>query len=494
MTATVSPLIGEFAPSTAGPAPDGLDGLRAAPAIALPTASQVLRFNRRHKDFVFAAARRHGDVFHMRGTVAGGAVITAHPDHVRSLFTASPELVPTITTESALAPVVGPNSVLTTNGARHLAQRKVLLPPFHGRSIAHYVQVIEEATRRELDTWESGHTVDMSAAMQRLTLDVILAGVFGVGHEPTRKERVLAYAITRLIEASTTPVAHLIEIAQIGRPDAFGGMALVFKAFDKTVYDVIAERRSQMADGEERLDVLSLLLATTDEHGRPLSDHELRDELVSLLLAGHETTANTIAWAFERLTRTPRAYDDLRDAVRGGDADESAAATERVINEVMRSRPVIPMVGRRTRVDWQLGEIGVPAGGAIAASILLVHHREDLYPRASEFLPERWEGRKPGTYTWIPFGGGTRRCLGAALAMAELKIAIPEIARRFDLQPERPEAEAPLHRNVTMIPGRGGRVVVRRVVAEATAARRDVAPAGATPRRAPRGQRGMSAQ
>ncbi len=458
-----SPLIGAVDPSPAGPVEGGLGHLRTVPTVDLPFLTQVLRFNMRHKDFVFSAARRYGDVFHMKGTVAGGPIITSHPDHVKSIFTASPDLVPTLTTESPLAPVVGPHAVLTTNGARHMSQRKMLLPPFHGKSVANYQSVIVDATSRELDKWQTGEIINVSASMQALTLDVILAGVFGVGRAPTKKEKILKRAITSLLEASTMPFAQIAELIQIGRTEAFGGMALVLKAFDKTVYDVIKERRATLAvDGaDSRDDVLSLLLAATDEDGTPLSDHELRDQLVSLLLAGHETTANTIAWAFERLTRSPDAYRDLRDAARSGDAEVSAAMTERVINEAMRSRPVIPIVGRRPQVDWQLGGYGVPAGTGIALSILLVHHREDLYPRAAEFLPERWEGHKPGTYTWIPFGGGTRRCLGAALANAELRHVIPEIARRFDLTADRPQAEAPLHRNVTMIPARGGLVRVQ---------------------------------
>ena len=462
-----SPLIGEVPPSPAGPAPEGIAGLRRAPEVELPLLTQVLRFNRRHKDYVFANARRHGDVFHMRGTIKGGPVITSNPHHVKSLFTASPALVPTVTTESALAPVVGPHAVLTTNGARHMGQRKMLLPPFHGKSVANYQGVIEAATTRELDRWQVGETIDMSLAMQALTLEVILAGVFGVGRTPTRKEKILRKAITMLLDASTKPLAQVSELIQVGRTEAFGGMALVLRAFDKTVYDVIKERRATLAveGAGSRDDVLTLLLAATDEDGRPLSNHELRDQLVSLLLAGHETTANTIAWAFERLTRSPQAYADLRDAVRGGDAEETAEMTEWVINEAMRARPVIPIVGRRPTVDWRLGDVGVPAGGAIAMSILLVHHREDLYPRASEFIPTRWQGHKPGTYTWIPFGGGTRRCLGAALAMAELRHVIPEIARRFELVADRPQAERPLHRNVTMIPARGGRVRVSARVA-----------------------------
>lgn len=461
-----SSLIGAASPSPAGPAPDGLAGLRPAPELGLPHLLQVLRFNRRQKDFLFAGARMHGDVFHMQGTIAGGPVVTSHPDHVKSLFTAPPDLVPTVTTESPLAPVVGPHAVLTTNGARHMAQRKMLLPSFHGSSVAKYQSVIEAATRRQLDRWEPGETVNLSRAMQALTLEVILAGVFGVGHEPTHKERRMRRAVTMLLEASTTPLAQVSELMQVGRTEAVGPMAWALRAFDKTIYAVISERRASLgplaaAGAEQRGDVLSLLLTATDEDGHALHDQELRDQLVSLLLAGHETTANTIAWAFERLTRTPKAYDDLRDAVRGGDAEQATTVTEWVINEAMRSRPVVPIVGRRPRVDWQLGEYGVPADNPIAVSILLLHHREDLYPRAAEFLPERWDGHKPGTYTWIPFGGGTRRCLGAALAMAELRTVIPEIARRFDLASDRPEPEAPLHRNVTMIPARGGLVRVR---------------------------------
>ncbi|MDQ8044596.1 MAG: cytochrome P450 [Solirubrobacteraceae bacterium] len=461
--AAASPLIGQVAPSTAGPALDGLSGLREVPYIDQPKLLQILRFNRRHKDFVFRAARDYGDVFHMKGTVKGGPVITSHPDHVKSIFSAKPALVPTITTESPLAPVVGPNAVLTTNGARHMSQRKLLLPPFHGKSVANYQQVIVDATKRQLDQWQPGETVNMSLAMQALTLEVILAGVFGVGHQPTRKEKIMRQAVIWLLEASTTPIAQLSELMQVGRTEAWGGMKWALQAFDKTIYDVIKERRATLdAEGfESKDDVLSLLLAATDEDGNPLSDHELRDQLVSLLLAGHETTANTIAWAFERLTRTPRAYDELRDAARSGDDEQSSTMGEWVMNEAMRSRPVIPIVGRRPNVDWQLGDYGVPAGTAITCSILLVHHREDLYPRAAEFIPSRWEGNKPGTYTWIPFGGGTRRCLGAALALAELRHVIPEIARRFDLEADRPQAEVPLHRNVTMIPARGGLVRVK---------------------------------
>ncbi len=222
---------------------------------------------------------------------------------------------------------------------------------------------------------------------------------------------------------------------------------------------MIAARR-EVGDLEERRDILSLLLLARTEDGEALTDRELRDELLTLVLAGHETTANSLAWTWERLVRAPAAHDALRDAVRGGDDDECAAWIEATINEGMRARPVIPIIGRRVSVPWRLGEYAVEAGAPVSMSILLLHHREDLYPDPFAFRPERWLGHKPGTYTWIPFGGGIRRCLGAALAMAEQRIVLREMARRLDLAADDPEPEHAVHRNVTMIPSRGGSVII----------------------------------
>jgi cytochrome P450 len=178
------------------------------------------------------------------------------------------------------------------------------------------------------------------------------------------------------------------------------------------------------------------------------------------VLAGHETTANSLAWTWERLVRTPAAHDRLRDAVRGADAALAARVVEQTITEGMRSRPVIPIIGRRVAVPWRLGDYAVPAGTPVTMSIMLIHHREDVYPDPYAFRPERWAGQKPGTYTWIPFGGGIRRCLGAALAMAEQRVVLEAMARRLDLAADDPAPERAVHRNVTMIPSRGARVVV----------------------------------
>jgi cytochrome P450 len=229
---------------------------------------------------------------------------------------------------------------------------------------------------------------------------------------------------------------------------------------DRLVYAIIAKRRRQQ-DRRESTDILSLIMQARTEDGETLSDRELRDELMTLVLAGHETTANQLAWTWERLVRTPHAYAALRDAVRsdrGADADTYVEAT---ITEAMRSRPVIPMIGRRVMVPWRLGRYGVPADSGVGISVLLLHHREDIYPDPFSFRPERWLDRKPGTYEWIPFGGGTRRCLGSSLAMSEQRAVIRAMARRLDLQADDPRPERPKQRNVTMIPARGARVVIR---------------------------------
>jgi cytochrome P450 len=202
-----------------------------------------------------------------------------------------------------------------------------------------------------------------------------------------------------------------------------------------------------------------MLLCARTEEGETLTDQEVRDELLTLVLAGHETTANQLAWTWERLVRAPAAYDRLRDAVRSDEAAEEQI--EAVIYESMRSRPVIPMIGRRVTVPWRLGDYSLPADTPIAMSILLIHHREDLYPDPFSFRPERWEGQKPGTYSWLPFGGGIRRCLGAALAMVEQRIVLDAMVRRLDLGADDPEPETAVHRNVTMIPSGGARVVIR---------------------------------
>jgi cytochrome P450 len=457
-------LVGEAPPSPAGPLSEAdARAFPAPPDIPLDRRLQLLRFNQRQIQFVFRARRELGEVFRMRGVIDGSPVITSHPDHVQSLFTAKPEQAPSLTGESPLRPIVGPNSVLTATGPRHMRQRKLLLPPFHGEAIERYAEMIAGAADREIDRWPIGRPFALAPRMQAITLDVIMAGIFGIEGRPQRgtPEHGLRQATKGLITASTLPAAQLVELMNIGREEPVGLTKAGLAMLDRPTYQVIRARRAA-ADLEERRDILSLLLQARTEDGEELTDRELRDELLTLVLAGHETTANQLAWTWERLVRTPAAYERLREAVRSGSAEASAAAVESTIVESMRSRPVIPMIGRRVMVPWRLGEYAVPADTPVTMSILLVHHREDVYPDPFAFRPERWDDNKPGTYTWIPFGGGIRRCLGAALAMAEQRVVLEHMARRLDLEADDPAPEHATHRNVTMIPSRGARVIRRR--------------------------------
>ncbi len=454
-------LTGTAPPSPAGPVSEAaLAGLGRPPSVDMPTLLQVLRFNQRQIEFVFRARREHGEVFRMRGTVPGGPVVTSHPDHIRSLFTCKAHEAQSLTGESGLRPVVGPNSTLTAVGERHLRQRRLLLPPFHGESIAKFEQMIVDATERAIDAWPVGRPIRLAPRMQAITLDVIMAGVFGIEGLPAKRtpEYWLREATRSIIYSSTLPFAQVAELMNVGRDEPVGIQKVALGMLDKPTYAVIRARR-QARDIAERKDILSLLIEARTEEGEALTDKELRDELLTLVLAGHETTANQLAWTWERLVRSPAAHEELRAAVRDG--EDAEGVVERTIQESMRSRPVIPIIGRRTMVPWQLGDVGLEAGVPITMSVLLLHHREDLYPDPFAFRPERWVGHKPGTYEWIPFGGGIRRCLGASLAMTEQRIVLATMARRLDLEAVREEPEHAVHRNVTMIPSDGARVIVR---------------------------------
>ncbi len=481
-------LLGSASPSPAGPiAQEELAGLASPPAVRWPRVVQVLWFGQRQAGFVFHHRDKFGEVWRANGYVRGRPAVTSHPDHIRSLFTAPPELVPTLAAESPLRPVLGATSVLIANGPRHLRQRKLLLPPFHGEAIARYEQMISAAAEREIERWPIGRPFALAPRMQAITLDVIMGGIFGIEGRPRpgTVEHGLRSAIRTVLWSSTLPGSKLAELTNIGREEPVGLTRLALLVPDRMVYALIARRRRD-ASLEERGDIMSLIMRARTAEGETLTDRELRDELMTLVLAGHETTANQLAWAWERLMRNPDAYERLRAAVRDGSsggiasdasggadasnasnasnasgASDADAVVEATITEAMRVRPVIPMTGRRVQVPWRLGEYGVPADSAIAISILLLHHREDVYPDPFSFRPERWLGRKPGTYEWIPFGGGTRRCLGAALAMAEQRVVLRAMARRLDLAATTSKPERPVHRNVTMIPARGGRVIVR---------------------------------
>jgi cytochrome P450 len=290
-----------------------------------------------------------------------------------------------------------------------------------------------------------------------------MSGLFGIEGAPARgtPEYTMRETFRRMLRVSTNIAWGLVELYNLGREEARGPMKWMIKLADVQLYAAIRSRRAE-GPRPDSPDVMSLLLAARDEDGRPLSDQEIRDELMTLVLAGHETTANSLAWTFERLVRAPAAYEQLRRLVRGAPSEEADAYVEATIHEGMRVRPVIPVIVRMVTRPWRLGDYVVPADTPVAISIAALHHREDVYPDPYTFKPERFLGVKPGTYTWIPFGGGIRRCLGASLAMAEQRIVLKSIAQRTDLVATRRSREHGRQRNVTMIPSRGGRVIVER--------------------------------
>ena len=448
-------------PSPAGPVEQATP-IAMPPAIQLPRLIQGMGFGLRPLGFNLSNQRRFGDVWQMRlPTRRDAFVVTCHPDHIKSLFTANPDDAPSATGESPLRPILGPNSVLNLIGPRHMRQRKLLLPPFHGEAVKQYVEMIREVAEREIERWEPGKRFPLAPRMQAVTLDVIMAGIFGIeGTAPGTLEYELRETLRGFLRISTRPIWAIVELQNMGQPEPRGLLRMILGKTDRLLYEVIRQRRAA-AGSAERRDVLSLLLEARDEDGQPLSDAELRDELATLVLAGHETTANQLAWTVERLVRFPEAYRRLRETVRTGAEDQADAYVEATIYEGMRTRPVIPMVVRLVQRPWRLGAYVVPERTPVALSIVGVHHRDDVYPEPYAFRPERFLGSKPGTYTWIPFGGGIRRCLGAALAMAEQQVVLGAIARRTDLAAADPAPERGRQRNVTMIPGRGGEVVLR---------------------------------
>ncbi|MFW0792493.1 cytochrome P450 [Gordonia sp. CPCC 205515] len=404
----------------------------------------------------FTDAAEHGDV--LRYQFPGGpdsVAVLCNPAHIASVMTADPAIAPSATAQSPLRPIVGPSSVLTTVGQTHRRQRALLMPQFHGKAVAAYRESIDRATATRIASWPVGQEIRLAELAQQLTLDVIMAAVFGMrdGLPTTEAEHTLRRLTLRLLRLSTHPVATVAQLANSFSENPVGITKLMVRPFDAAISALLAERRAE-GDTVDRTDILAVLLSTRTDDDLPLPDNEIRDQLVTLVLAGHETTANTVAWTFERLTRTPDVYRDARDAARADDADY----IEALLNESMRSRPVVPIVARELLQPWQFGTNRVDAGTVALISILLLHHRDDLYPRPFAFDPERFLGVRPAPHTLMPFGGGNRRCLGASLAMAELRIVVTEILRRVDLAPSDRPSERPRHRNVTMIPNDGGLV------------------------------------
>jgi cytochrome P450 len=397
---------------------------------------------------------RYGDVFTLNIAQEGEWVVLGDPEHVKQVFTGDPEVFHAGEANIVLRPVLGPNSVLLLDDAEHMAQRRLMLPSFHGERMQRYEALMTAVAEEEMSRWPVGEPFSLLPRMQSVTLEVIMRAVFGF-REPDRLAELRA-RLKRMLD-STTRMRQIVMMAVLGpeRVESAGLFRRALEPVDEMLIDE-ARRRRAADDLDQRDDVLSLLVQARHEDGRPMSDMELRDELFTLLVAGHETTATSLSWAIERLVRHPDKWERLREEALGAED----AYADAVAKETLRLRPVLPMVVRRLTRPVEIGGWPLPAGTDVTPCIHLVHRRPDIYPEPHAFRPERFLDQPAGTYTWIPFGGGVRRCLGATFALFEMKTVLKVIAREASLRPARQEPERIARRVITLIPGRGAEVVM----------------------------------
>jgi cytochrome P450 len=434
------------------------------PGPRLPAALQTLGFWSRPTAFLERARARYGSRFTIRLLGAPPFVILSDPEDIREIFQAPPDVLHPGEGASILEPIVGSHSVILLDEQPHLEQRRLLLPAFHGERIQRLAGLMAELTEREVASWPRREALALHPRLQRLTLEIILRAVFGLERGAQLEElRELLTDVLAFTESPLSllppPPALLAHWGPSGRLERLGARA------DELIFELIEERRStegQSEDESEGEDVLALLLGARHEDGSPMSPAELRDELVTALVAGHETTASQLAWAFERLAREPTVVARLRQEL---DGDEDEAYLTAVINEIMRLRPVLPNAEPRlVKQPVTVGGVPYPPGVVLVANAYLVHHDPAIYPEPYAFRPERFleseGGHPPGTYTWIPFGGGRRRCLGASFATLEMKLVLRAVLARFELRPAG-EREATRRRSITISPAEGCRVILR---------------------------------
>ena len=421
------------------------------PGPKLPQAVQTLGWVTRPGPWLDRLHRRYGDAFTLRIVNEGTWVMLSDPEAIKQVFTADPKLLHAGEANKILRPLVGPRSVLLLDEGEHMTQRKLLLPPFHGERMKAYGDLMTAVAEEEIASWPASRPVATRPAMQRITLEIVMRAIFGLqaGAEREGLRRALLAMLDWTMDTRRLALLIVLGPDRIGRLPTY---RRVMGTLDEIVHAVIAERRAQ-GDLGDRADILSMLLGATHDDGSPMTDEELRDELVTLLVAGHETTATALSWALERLARHPTAWRRLRE----GDEEYLDA----VVKETLRLRPVLPIVVRRLTAPMTIGGFDLPAGVSVAPCIQLVHRRPDVYPEPRAFRPERFLERPAGTYTWIPFGGGVRRCLGASFAQFEMAAVLRVLARRAAaLTPDRPAPERVARRSITLVPAREGQVAI----------------------------------
>lgn len=427
---------------------------RLPPGPPLPRAAQTAIWSRRARRLLFGCQDRYGDMFTLKIVGEGTWVMLGDPEAVRQVFTGDPRVFHAGEGNRLLEPLLGPHSLLVLDEEPHMSHRKLLLPPFHGQRMQAYEGIMGEIAAREIASWPSGAPYKLRPRMQALTLEIILRTVFGAREGEGLAE--LRGALRDYLNLLSDP-RQLLPLILVGpqRIRRLPWFRRRMERVDELIYAEIAARR-EAEDLERRDDVLSMLIAARHEDGSPMSDGEMRDELLTLLTAGHETTATSLAWAVERLCRCPGKLERLREEV-GAGSDEYLSAT---IQETLRLRPVISIVLRRLTETVKIGGYELPAGVSVAPSVYLVHRNPAVYPDPEAFQPERFLDNPPGTYTWIPFGGGVRRCLGASFAQFEMAVVLRELVRRWQVRPVDSRPERIYRRAITETPRHDTEVVL----------------------------------
>ncbi len=423
------------------------------PGPSAPSVIQTVAWWNRPLAYLERNRDRFGKRFTIRLLGIPPFVMLSDPGEIKEVFTAPADVLHPGEGANILEPVVGKNSVILLDESAHLSQRKLMLPAFHGEKMEKLSDLVAEVTQREVGSWPRETPIALHRRLQGLTLEVILRAVFGL--DPGPRLEAIRTRLTEVLDIGAKPLSLIPQLqrAPLGI-GPWGRFARLSAETDALLYELIEERRS--AEGD-RDDVLSMLLEARHEDGSPMSDVELRDELMTLLVAGHETTASALAWALERIARSPHVAERLADAA-GSDDDAYVMAT---IHETLRRRPVIPNAAPRlVKKPITVGGWDYPPDVMLVASAYLVQHDPEIYPDPYEFRPERFLEEQPGTYTWIPFGGGRRRCLGASFAQLEMKLVLKALFSQAAVRPAHEGMETPRRRAITISPRAGATIVL----------------------------------
>lgn len=437
------------------------------PGPRVPAVVQSARWLLGSAAFMDQCRARYGDMFTLRllpkaaaGPGAGRHprpwVFLGDPEHIRQVFTADPDIVRTGETNRFLEPLVGPRSILVSDEPGHRRQRALLMPPLHGERLRAYAALMSDVAVAEVARWPAGEPFALWPRMQAITLEVIVRAVFGLSDQRAVASATAALGgmLNRMTDPRWLLSRSLLAAAAPAARKAAAARRLA-EPVEAAIRDEIADRRA--ADNlNRRDDILSLLMRAESDDGSPMTDQELRDELMTLLIAGHESTATALAWTFELLLRHPDKVARLRDEAAAGHDDYAIA----VAQETLRLRPVVPFVLRNLAEPLELGGHLLPAGTWLAPCGYLVNRRADIYPQPLSFRPERFLQRPPGAFTWLPFGGGVRRCLGASFAQLEMRCVLQAVLARADLTPANPEPEPIRARFITLAPRHGTRVIL----------------------------------